>query len=469
MRVFRNKNGTTNILFSVDNPTLNRFYSAHYLLPFLLAGLVILHLAALHQYGSTNPIGVSAQADQIPFHPYYTSKDAVGVIALGFFASILVFFYPDLLSHPDNNIPANPYSTPAHIVPEYNNCSLIDVNIIMQNPTPCGKLLITKEITRFSPVKRFLLNGQSAREGLYSKKGNIAHAFHRQQMPSLQRLNVGHPDGFINWLVGFIDGDGCFYFNKSQKGTWVFSLKISQSNYNVKLLAYLKKKLQCGSVKPSGINSSQYSLRNPNLLHFFLLPKLSDNPFLTRKKAWQFFCFKKALEIYIQAQMKVISLPDRDVLLEGIKEQSRSIPSTFHHFNRISSFTNSIEVNLGWLIGFTEAEGSFYLNLKKANSLVHAVSWAQKDEKELLEAIRYKFKMKAKVAQSWKSDFVWYKLVTTSAKTIEKLIPLFEGKMKGMKAVEVRKWARSFRKARGNFKVLSQLQHQLRQAKKHSS
>nr|QYC94352.1 apocytochrome b [Oedogonium sp. 244] len=105
--------------FSVDNPTLNRFYSAHYLLPFLLAGLIILHLAALHQYGSTNPIGVSAQADQIPFHPYYTSKDAVGIIALGFFAAVLVFFYPDILSHPDNNIPANPYSTPAHIVPEY--------------------------------------------------------------------------------------------------------------------------------------------------------------------------------------------------------------------------------------------------------------------------------------------------------------------------------------------------------------
>lgn len=112
-------------MFSVDNPTLNRFYSAHYLLPFLLAGLVILHLAALHQYGSTNPLGVPSQADQITFHPYYTSKDALGVVALGIFAAILVFFYPDLLSHPDNNIPANPYATPAHIVPEYTICSLV--------------------------------------------------------------------------------------------------------------------------------------------------------------------------------------------------------------------------------------------------------------------------------------------------------------------------------------------------------
>nr|QJS52022.1 apocytochrome b [Bulbochaete rectangularis var. hiloensis] len=105
--------------FSVDNATLNRFYSIHYLMPFILAGLVILHLAALHQYGSTNPIGVPAQADQIPFHPYYTSKDILGVMSLALFAAILVFFYPDILSHPDNNIPANPYSTPAHIVPEW--------------------------------------------------------------------------------------------------------------------------------------------------------------------------------------------------------------------------------------------------------------------------------------------------------------------------------------------------------------
>jgi ubiquinol-cytochrome c reductase cytochrome b subunit len=105
--------------FSVDNPTLNRFYSAHYLLPFLLAGLSIVHLAALHQYGSTNPLGVNSGTDLIPFYPYYVLKDTVGIFVLGFFASLLVFFYPDLLSHPDNNIPANPYQTPAHIVPEW--------------------------------------------------------------------------------------------------------------------------------------------------------------------------------------------------------------------------------------------------------------------------------------------------------------------------------------------------------------
>jgi ubiquinol-cytochrome c reductase cytochrome b subunit len=105
--------------FAVDNPTLNRFYSAHYLFPFLLAGLSIFHLAALHQYGSNNPLGVNSQTDPIAFYPYYALKDLTGALVLGALASILVFYYPDLLSHPDNNIPANPYATPAHIVPEW--------------------------------------------------------------------------------------------------------------------------------------------------------------------------------------------------------------------------------------------------------------------------------------------------------------------------------------------------------------
>lgn len=134
--------------FSVDNPTLNRFYSAHYLLPFILAGLSILHLAALHQYGSTNPIGVNAQTDLIPFYPYYVLKDLVGLFVLAIFAGILVFFYPDILGHPDNNIPANPYQTPPHIVPEYMYCSLFYGNISTKNSIICREVLIKKKLLR---------------------------------------------------------------------------------------------------------------------------------------------------------------------------------------------------------------------------------------------------------------------------------------------------------------------------------
>jgi ubiquinol-cytochrome c reductase cytochrome b subunit len=105
--------------FSVDNATLNRFYSLHYLLPFIIAGASIVHIAALHQYGSNNPLGANSSTDKVAFYPYFYVKDLVGWVAFAIFFSVFVFFYPNFLGHPDNYIPANPMSTPAHIVPEW--------------------------------------------------------------------------------------------------------------------------------------------------------------------------------------------------------------------------------------------------------------------------------------------------------------------------------------------------------------
>ena len=107
--------------FAPDNAALNRFFSLHYLLPFVIAGVIILHIWALHIPGSNNPTGVDVKGEQdtVPFHPYYTAKDGFG---LGIFMLIfagLLFFFPNYLGHPDNYIPANPLSTPAHIVPEW--------------------------------------------------------------------------------------------------------------------------------------------------------------------------------------------------------------------------------------------------------------------------------------------------------------------------------------------------------------
>ena len=107
--------------FAPDNAALNRFFSLHFLLPFVTLGVVILHVWALHIPGSSNPTGVEVktEADTLPFHPYYTAKDAfgLGVALLVFFS--LVFFLPNALGHPDNYIEANPLATPAHIVPEW--------------------------------------------------------------------------------------------------------------------------------------------------------------------------------------------------------------------------------------------------------------------------------------------------------------------------------------------------------------
>jgi len=107
--------------FSFDNPTLNRFFSLHYLMPFLIAGVVVLHIVALHRFGSNNPIGIDAKGpqDTIPFHPYYTIKDLFGVAVFLLLLAGAVFFFPNAMGHPDNYIPANPMQTPAHIVPEW--------------------------------------------------------------------------------------------------------------------------------------------------------------------------------------------------------------------------------------------------------------------------------------------------------------------------------------------------------------
>jgi len=107
--------------YSVDNPTLSRFYTLHFLLPFLIVGVVVLHIVALHTHGSNNPLGIDRKGpqDSIPFHPYYTVKDFFGLgVALTIFFSV-VFFAPDYLGHPDNYVPADPLKTPAHIVPEW--------------------------------------------------------------------------------------------------------------------------------------------------------------------------------------------------------------------------------------------------------------------------------------------------------------------------------------------------------------
>ena len=107
--------------FSVDNPTLNRFFVLHFLMPFLIVGIVLLHLVALSTTGSNNPTGVpmKSKKDSISFHPYFTIKDMVGFVMFFIIFGYFLFFYPNSLGHPDNYIPANPLVTPAHIVPEW--------------------------------------------------------------------------------------------------------------------------------------------------------------------------------------------------------------------------------------------------------------------------------------------------------------------------------------------------------------
>uniref|UniRef100_P34863 Cytochrome b n=28 Tax=Bilateria TaxID=33213 RepID=CYB_RABIT len=105
--------------FSVDKATLTRFFAFHFILPFIIATLVLIHLLFLHETGSNNPTGIPSNSDKIPFHPYYTIKDTLGFLVAILLLLILVLFSPDLLGDPDNYTPANPLNTPPHIKPEW--------------------------------------------------------------------------------------------------------------------------------------------------------------------------------------------------------------------------------------------------------------------------------------------------------------------------------------------------------------
>nr|ACJ35633.1 cytochrome b [Lonchorhina aurita] len=105
--------------FSVDKATLTRFFAFHFLLPFLVSALVMVHLLFLHETGSNNPTGIPSDSDMIPFHPYYTIKDLLGFLIMTTALASLVLFSPDLLGDPDNYMPANPLNTPPHIKPEW--------------------------------------------------------------------------------------------------------------------------------------------------------------------------------------------------------------------------------------------------------------------------------------------------------------------------------------------------------------
>lgn len=324
------------------------------------------------------------------------------------------------------------------------------------------------------PVKTFSCMGQFAWERMYCTDGKISEIFSKtyntrraeglQSYPSHQRLNVGHPDGFAEWLAGIVDGDGTFWFNQSKKGTWDFTFKVAQSDYNLKLLAYLKEKLECGSINASQKNISQYRIHNPQILKDFIMPlfykqnePLLINKLLTRSKRWDFLCIKEALDVYCNPEL---SIDERNKQLLQIKNKQKQIPETFE----ILHPKNANYPPKGWILGFTEAEGSFYLVTKSETLIVHGFGWTQKDEKILLERIKDSFFLKVKLKKNI-NGFYWI-LDTTSSKAVEIAIDFFEGNFKGMKAVEISKWARTYRKYKGNYDKLYEYREVLRKSKK---
>ena len=143
--------------FSVNGSTLNRFYSLHFLLPFIVSALAIVHLIFLHEKGSTNPLGEKSGLNKVPFHPYFTWKDIVGFVIIFILTSALVFFYPNLLTDPENFTEANPIVTPTHIQPEW--YFLFAYAILRSIPSKLGgvvALVLSVTVLYFLPLAKLL-------------------------------------------------------------------------------------------------------------------------------------------------------------------------------------------------------------------------------------------------------------------------------------------------------------------------
>ena len=267
----------------------------------------------------------------------------------------------------------------------------------------------------------------------------------RSQITSGTIENNAHIN-FFEWLVGVTDGDGTFYFAKTKKGVWTFTFKIGQSNYNLRLLYYIKSNLGVGSVSVpnSKDNTAEFRIRNIQHLIQYILPIFDKYPLLTSKH-FNYSLFKKAILIMNDSSL---STEEKNKLISQIKSQS--LPENYISpawrviNNQVLSVSEAIKImSKSWLIGFTEAEGSFYLVKKGPTRLTHAFEITQKLDRIVLEAIALILGLKVTVKKTY------FTVVTTNSEAIRRIINYYFNTMKGMKALEYRIWARSFTPAKG--------------------
>lgn len=281
-----------------------------------------------------------------------------------------------------------------------------------------------------------------------------------------QRLNGEHPSSkahFEQWLVGITDGDGNFSINYSN-GKWSLSYKIAQSRYNLRLLYYIKKELGIGSITKDN-NKGQFFIRDRKHIENVILPIFNKYPLLT-SKYFDYIKFKKALLI----------LKDDNINKEEKSKELWILKNTIKKDNYLSPVWDNISLPLDdidliqgimtkpWLVGFIEAEGSFYLVSKDSIRIVHGFGLTQKLDSIVLESIRLILHIRSQVR--YKEMHNYYILDTTNSKNIETIIDYFNNTMKGVKSLEYKIWARSYVKNKGNYEKLSIIRDTIRKIRK---
>lgn len=367
---------------------------------------------------------------------------------------------------------------------------LVLVNLL--NTTRCGKLLYSEMNTYSIYLNNVIMSstwGQSAWvfKGTTEKKDfnfNPPASFPSSSSPHPTSVTIGEDNGKtvenpsetkrsafpsgityknseqkFEWLVGVTDGDGTFHFSRTKKGVWSFTFKIGQSSYNLRLLYFIKSLLGVGSVSVTNSkdNCAEYRVRDINHIIQFILPIFDKYPLLTSKH-FNYILFKQAILIMSDS---TLTKDQKDLLISEVKSQSISndyiSPAWQTINNEVTTLDSALKVmSKSWLIGFTEAEGSFYIVKKGPNRLVHAFEITQKLDIIVLEAIAKILGLTVTKKKTYNT------VVTTKAERVKFLVTYYHKTMKGMKSLEFRIWARSFSKNNKNFESLSKVQNLMR-------
>ena len=298
--------------------------------------------------------------------------------------------------------------------------------------------------------------------GQYAWVNNKFYSTHQRLNKEYLDNNKNNRIWFEQWLVGMTDGDGTFHI-AYQKGKWNLVYKIALSRYNLRALYYIKKQLGVGSISKDN-TKGEFRIRDRKKLAQVIFPIFDKYPLLTSKQ----FDFKKLKKAYSILENINLSKNEKDKFLLNIKQESIPVNYVSNAWDKIKlpfETTQNVTcvITKPWLVGFIEAEGSFYLVSKDSTRIVHGFGITQKLDPIVLEGIRRILHIPTIVR--FKSNHNYYILDTTNSRSIENIIEYFHNTMKGMKSVEYRIWARSYVKHKGDFKKLSNIRDIIRKLK----
>jgi hypothetical protein len=265
---------------------------------------------------------------------------------------------------------------------------------------------------------------------------------------------------FYQWLVGFTDGDGTFSI-VYQNGKWSLTFKITQHEYNIRLLNFIKSQLGIGNInKEIKTKMVNYRIRDRKKLAEVIFPIFNKYPLLTSK----YFNYLKFKEAYRILEDTTLTKTQQDKLIFNLVKSLPSfgyISPAWGIVNNIVSNTNDANqvITKAWLIGFTEAEGNFYLVNKSKDRIVHGFEITQKLDLIVLSAIGYILGIKTS------SKKIHFTVVTTNSRSIENIIKYYNNTMKGMKSFEFRVWVRCYIKHKGDFTKLHAIRNKIRNRK----